>query len=296
MLHLLCVATAATTRRAVLQHSAGAAATAAAAFALPRSSALAAGGQLSARQLLSDVPVFAITNSKGAPYLTGSDSAGRRTGSFYLSPKEALEQLENVRAFDARASLSILPLGGIWDELPHSSAEAARMLSAAPQPKAGTSTDLRLFQLEPISDERAAVRQVLGKAGAPADGTVPLYWEPSLLIKPDGASEAQRPYFFRLADLQATLAQAEGAPATPDYRALRLAELVEQEAKGRRGEPPPLLFVASDAAAVVERTGMNGNAASGAPGGTGAASGEDEQMQRLVDLCLKVPFAKAALT
>jgi hypothetical protein len=41
---------------------------------------------------------------------------------------------------------------------------------------------------------------------------------------------------------------------------------------------------------------MNGNAASGAPGGTGAASGEDEQMQRLVDLCLKVPFAKAALT
>ena len=245
MLHLLCVATAATTRRAVLQHSAGAAATAAAAFALPRSSALAAGGQLSARQLLSDVPVFAITNSKGAPYLTGSDSAGRRTGSFYLSPKEALEQLENVRAFDARASLSILPLGGIWDELPHSSAEAARMLSAAPQPKAGTSTDLRLFQLEPISDERAAVRQVLGKAGAPADGTVPLYWEPSLLIQPDGASEAQRPYFFRLADLQATLAQAEGAPAKPDYRALRLAELVEQEAKGRRGEPsPPLLATA----------------------------------------------------
>jgi len=25
-------------------------------------------------------------------------------------------------------------------------------------------------------------------------------------------------------------------------------------------------------------------------------AGEDEQMQRLVDLCLKVPFAKAALT
>merc|ERR1712087_197626 len=49
---------------------------------------------------LSRVPVFAITNQQSQPYLTEVDNAGRRSGFFYLGPRDALQVLQQVREFD----------------------------------------------------------------------------------------------------------------------------------------------------------------------------------------------------
>lgn len=119
------------------------------------------------------------------------------------SRSSAAASFPQVRAFDPAASLSILPLGTVWDDLPKSTAEAKRLATAAAPPAAGTSTDLRLFTLRAFADEESAAAKLLGSA-RPAAGAIPVYWEPSLLVQPDGAPEPMRPYFFRLSDLQAT--------------------------------------------------------------------------------------------
>jgi hypothetical protein len=249
---------------------------------------------LAPEQLLADVPIFAVTNSKGAPYLTERNPDGLRTGAFYLSPRDALADLENVRAFDAKASLSILPLGTIWAGIPKSAEEAKKLAAQAEAPTAGTSTDMRLFSVRAISDEEEAVASQFGGKRPPA-GAISVYWDPALLIQPEGAAEAQRPYFFRLKDLLATIQEA-GSDRKPEPRVDDLVTVVNDVARAGKGKPPPLFYVASDAAAVVERTGIDdvagAGAAAGAGGGRQASSGEDK-MQRLIDLCLRAPFKAA---
>ena len=64
-------------------------------------SALAAGGALSedaVKQLISQIPLFAVTNKASQPYLTDASEDGIRTGFFFLDPKEALDELRNVRS------------------------------------------------------------------------------------------------------------------------------------------------------------------------------------------------------
>ena len=90
---------------------------------------------------LSRVPVFTVTNGSDAPYLTEVDEQGRRSGFFYLGPQAAARALEDIRAFDPRARLTVVTLDTIWFEVAKTAEEAAE----APQPRAGTSTDLRLF-------------------------------------------------------------------------------------------------------------------------------------------------------
>jgi hypothetical protein len=233
-----------------------------------------------------------VTNSKGAPYLTERNSEGLRTGFFYLSPRDALADLENVRAFDPKASLSILPLGTIWTNIPKSAQEAKKLAAQAEAPTAGTSTDMRLFSVRAISDEQEAAASIFGSR-QPAPGTISVYWDPALLIQPEGAAEAQRPYFFRLKDLQATIRES-GSDRRPELRVDDLMTVVSEAAREGREKPPPLFYVASDAAAVVERTGVGGGSAGSPSGGGGKqpSSGEDK-MQRLIDLCLKAPFKSA---
>jgi len=244
---------------------------------------------LTAAELLADVPVFAVTNAKGAPYLTERSAEGLRTGALYLSPADALSDLQNVRSFDPKASLSILPLGTIWGEIPKGTAEAKKFAAAAEPPLAGTSTDMRLFRIKTISDEEKAVLALFGSKQTP-EGSVAVYWDPALLIQPKGAPEAQRPYFFRLTDLQQTIKEA-GSGRKPEPRVSSLADVVDVAVRGgKAGEPPPLFYVASDAAAVVERAG---SVSGDAEGGPAPASAAEAKMQRLVDICLKVPFKAA---
>ena len=222
-----------------------------------------------------------------------------------------------VKAFDDKASLSVVPLDSIWfTDIPKSAAEAKETAKAAEQPKAGTSADLRLFTIKPIESEVAAAAEARrGEAVAP--GGVPLFYEESLLLEVEGS--ARRPYFFRAADLTGTWAQAEFARSADKGRppALRvtslqaLLTLLQREGGAPPGEASALFVAASDAQSVVQRIGgmpesaapMAGGGGGGSPGaaGGGAAAGgpggsardRDAALERLVRTA---PWGTAAST
>jgi len=195
------------------------------------------------KALISRVPTFVVSNRESAPYLTQVDASGRRSGSFHLSPSEALKELQEVRAFDPAASLAVVPLDDIWFELPQTQEAAAASLAATPQPRSGTSSDLRLFSLAPLPDEDPSPL---------SRGSVPLFYASALLLEVEGAP--CRPYYFRRADLQQTLASTEGASATTDVQAVALPVLMKLlSSGGLAGQPPPIFVAASEAVAVVDR-------------------------------------------
>jgi len=138
----------------------------------------AAAAESSIGKKLSRVPVFVITNKDEAPYLTEVDENGRRSGFFYLSPQTAIKVLADVRTFDPRASLSVVSLDAIWFDI----AKTAEEVAKAPQPKAGTSTDLRLFRLSPLEDEVAGAKDKFKSGAGLQDGDTPLFYDESFLL------------------------------------------------------------------------------------------------------------------
>ena len=138
---------------------------------------------------LSRVPLFIITNQEDAPYLTEVDTQARRSGYFFLGPQEAVAALNDVREFDPKASLSVISLDAVWFDVAKSAAEAA----AAPQPKAGTSTDLKLFRVRPLQDaaaladrERLPDSSILTKDKKLSPDDIPLYYDPSFTLTING--------------------------------------------------------------------------------------------------------------
>ena len=79
---------------------------------------------------LSRVPVFAVANQEGLPYLTESTKEGKRTGSIYLGLREAVALLEVVRVYDANATLAVVPLASIFSAAAKSSAELESQVAA----------------------------------------------------------------------------------------------------------------------------------------------------------------------
>jgi len=233
---------------------------------------------------LSRVPVFAITNKQSQPYLTEVDNAGRRSGFFYLGPRDALTALQQVREFDPSASLSVVSLDAIWEDLPKTSSEAAAALAEAAQPRAGTSTDLRLFSLKPLSEEADTAQEILRTQRKAIQG-VSLFYEPSLLLSIEGGQ--QQPYFFRFADLSSTWSQAAIAPdLKPEVRIIDLVTLVNQLRRDVGSGPSALLVAASDAAEVVQRIGVN----QGDGSSDGAVRTEEAPVDRLERLARTTPF------
>ena len=163
---------------------------------------------------LSRVPAFVVGNARGAPYLTEVDAAGRRWGSVFLTPRDAAAVLEQVRAFDREATLVAVPLSTVYSEIGRTAAEAEALRAAAPQPFESTTSDLRLLQLRPLSDEQPP--EDVGEL--PSKSAVPLYFEPSLLISVEG--EERRPYFFRYGDLTSTWKRAGVKGTAPNVRLL----------------------------------------------------------------------------
>ena len=225
---------------------------------------------------LSRVPIFVVTNRDSSPYLTERDALGKRSGFFFLSPQEALAALNDIKAFDPRASLSVVPLDDIWFDVSKSAAEAAQ----APQPKAGTSADLRLFRLRPLAEEIPNALRLGGSRAELDDGGVPLFYEPSLRLSVDG--RPQRPYFFRLDDLKGAFESVKASGASglnnpPAPKSLTLAALARALEDGDASEDT-LLVAAREAATVVERmqSGDPGGAASTvdvSPAGAGPSQG-----------------------
>ena len=234
---------------------------AAAALSLPAASSAAGLSRAAIAGKLSRVPIFAVTNREAAPYLTEMDQDGRRSGSFFISPQEAVKALSDIKTFDPRASLSVLPLDEIYFDISLTAADAAK----APQPTAGTSTDLRLFLLRPLESEVAAASRYT--SAKLASGAVPLFYEPSLRLPVDGRPQA--PYFFRFNDLVTAFEaqQAAGESGLNDPPLPRVIVLTDLVKGLEKGELPndTLLVAASEAAAVVAR--MNGGSGDDAPAG-----------------------------
>jgi hypothetical protein len=238
---------------------------------------------------LSRVPVFVIANKDSSPYLTEVDAEGKRSGFFYLGPQQAVAALTDIRAYDPRASLNVLSLDSVFFSVAQSAEEAA----AAPQPKAGTSTDMRLFRLAPLPDETGRANQKLPGSKRLAADEVPLFYDSTFFLDVDGRTE--QPHFFRLADLTAAYQQSQNSQLKepPSLEVTTLSKLVKSLEKRdlKSTLPVPILVAASEASAVVDRMGT---ATADSAGGSAAPSQESPVQQRpsdgADDLYLNVPF------
>ncbi len=228
---------------------------------------------------LSRVPVFVVTNRQESPYLTERDEQGRRSGSFFIGPQEALRAYNDIKQYDPAASLSVLPLDSVYFDLSATQAEAA----LAPQPTAGTSTDMKLFVLRPLAEELQAARRFAPSTPL-RDGAIPLFYDPQVQLEVDG--RLQRPFFFRSDDLRKMrdAADVENAPAL-DVRVATLSDVVRQLQEGQRKDVDDILLVAaSEAAAVVDRMGMGDS--------VGSAAEPDDPLLRTA---ATTPFAKGRM-
>ena len=194
---------------------------------------------------LSRVPAYLVTNEFGDPYLTESDENGRRSGSVFLGPNDAVPLLEEVRRFDTKATLVVVPLSTVYQEVAKNSADAAAARQLVAQPRESTSRDLRLFSLRPLSDEKVNLDAISMLPGASMQPGVTLYYEPSLLLGADEASRL-RPYFFRLSDLNRVWRAGGGddrnsGRISPSLKVVTLERLMQQAQNGELSNPPMLM-------------------------------------------------------
>ena len=108
---------------------------------------------------LSRVPVFAVANQEGLPYLTESTKEGKRTGSIYLGLREAVALLEAVRVYDVNATLAVVPLASIFSTAAKSSAELESQVAASVE------TSRRLGQGRLAGQHGPAGRSAASSAG-----------------------------------------------------------------------------------------------------------------------------------
>ena len=204
--------------------------------------------------ILNRVPAYVIANEEGLPYLTEMDSSGRRGGFVFLGPRDAAPVLKQVQLYDPRATLAVFPLASVYDELARTTADAEAARARWPQPKTSTSTDMRLFQLRALSDENAeAVSMIPGTTLTPG---VTLFYEPQLFLGSEAAK--QRPYFFRLGDLNSVWRRGNGdqrnsGQVSPSLRVVSLEALLRQVEAGE-AEVPPLLMPPSETAELEYKT------------------------------------------
>ena len=132
-------------------------------------------------EILGRVPAFVIANGLGEPYLTEVDAQGKRSGTVYLGLRDAAAMLDEVRSFDKNATLAIVPLSSVYSAVSKSASEATAARAVLPQPIGSTSLDMRLFRLQPLSDERSEAAALV-----PGSSNVPLFYEPSLFLTVEG--------------------------------------------------------------------------------------------------------------
>ena len=228
----------------------------AAAAAIGRAEPSPTAREAAIESLLGRMPGYVITNSLGTPYLTNADDSGRRYGSIFIGPEDALPLLDSVRQFDQDATLAVLPLSTVYEPV-YAASTVRRSRETAPQPMGSTSTDLNLFQLVPPGDEQRNAAAVSLLPGAAMQPGVLLFYEPTLFLGADAASR-QRPYFFRLSDLNATWRRGNGdarneGRISPSLRVVTLEGLLRQVANGEL-EVPPILMPPSETASLEYRS------------------------------------------
>ena len=70
-------------------------------------------------------------------------------------PRLPAPLLQQVRNFDENATLVVVPLSTVYEDVAKTASDAAAARGRVAQPRESTSTDLRLFVLKPLSDEGA---------------------------------------------------------------------------------------------------------------------------------------------
>jgi len=213
--------------------------------------------QEQALKKLNGIPLFLVSNNKDEGYLTEFDAkTSKRYGLVFFEPKAALAKLQEIQAFDPKAQLRILPSDQVYPTVSKTVADIAR----AEQPKAGASSDLRLFVLRPIEAE---LQNASGSKDKLAENSVPLFYEPTLriaLAKTDkGDTPKSRPYFFRLGDLDKVYdaqkeAGQEGLAEKPTLGVTTLDAVLTGLELGEV-EMQSLIVAASDATSVVQNSG-----------------------------------------
>ena len=196
--------------------------------------------------VLSRVPAYLVINKDGRPYLTEMDASGRRSGYVFLGPRDAAPVLREVQRFDPAATLAVMPLSTVYLDVARTTADAARLRAIVPQPKGSTSSDMRLFQLQPLNDESESLNAVSMVPGATMAG-VTLFYEPNLFLgTPDDPTSRARPYFFRLKDLNMVWRKGGGdernaGQVSPSLRMVSLEALLRQLEAGDTDLQPMLM-------------------------------------------------------
>ena len=196
--------------------------------------------------VLSRVPAYLVINKDGRPYLTEMDASGRRSGYVFLGPRDAAPVLREVQRFDPAATLAVMPLSTVYLDVARNTADAERLRAIVPQPKGSTSSDMRLFQLQPLNDESESLNAVSMVPGATMAG-VTLFYEPNLFLgTPDDPTSRARPYFFRLKDLNMVWRKGGGdernaGQVSPSLRMVSLEALLRQLEAGDTDLQPMLM-------------------------------------------------------
>lgn len=255
---------------------------------------------------LRKVPVFAVTDGEGKPYLTideaaataagvrgGGSSGGGAVGYFFLDVADASAYLDAVRAqlptdeVTAATSPILFPVG--LDEALAFTSPASSTAAAAARRANGVGASER-FVLRPSAEEAATAEALTGGAFAARFGAdaVPLFYIDGLAVvdePADGGAPGGTvyPLFFRKAELDTYVAAAEARDAAGvaavradgrlEVRVVDLSDVVAEIRRGGAGRLGQVVFSppADSVAFMQQRLAATGGGEGG--GGAGADSG-----------------------
>lgn len=221
-----------------------------AALASPASARLLTDEEVASK--LASVPVFAVTQKSGKPFLYDL-ADGAQEGRFFLEYESAEEQVRKI------PSRLLKPVDAAIRSISLDQAYFNFVVGRA-APTGAANAKPRTFRLVPsASAVTDATRQVGHDPEAPArlpklnalNGAVPLFVEPSLQVKSaDGADRT--PVFFGEADLLATFDRASaGTGAKPQIRVTDLQTLIARMQTDESLDSENLVLVPSSSALAV---------------------------------------------
>lgn len=197
---------------------------------------------------LAQVPVFAVTNASGQPYLANVDADGTQVGLIFFSHEEALAMQADMQKSPTTADARVYIMG--LDK-------AYEMVKAKPTPsgiRGPAGEELRMvFRFSPDRKQMSYASRLLRAlpiGGSDDTAGVPVFAVPGLLLRKAG--EPVVPLFLAKEDADvawARLAAAEGGavPRSPPIEVGNLVYLIQQMESGAHPELARHAFVAPTA-------------------------------------------------